>query len=54
MSFIDMDTIVAAFVIINVILLAVSLKLGRSQSTPSLDDLMRKVAENAGKTNDNA
>ena len=54
MSFIDIDMIVAAFVIINVILLAASLKLGRSQSTPSLDDLMRKVAENANQADDKA
>ncbi len=52
MSFIDLDMIVAAFVIINVILLAASLKLGRSQSTPSLDDLMRTVADNARKAAD--
>lgn len=52
MSIVNIDLIVAGFVIINVILLAASLKLGRSQSTPSLDDLMRTVAENAGKAKD--
>lgn len=52
MNFIDIDTIVAAFVILNVVLLAAALKLGGSQSTPSLEDLMRTVAENAGKSKD--
>ena len=52
MSSVSIDMIVAGFVIINVVLLLAALKLVRSQSTPSLDELMRTVADNANKTSD--
>ena len=52
MSNLHLDLITAAFVILNVVLMFVALKLGRSQSTPSLDELMKAVADAAGSKKD--
>ena len=49
MSSVSIDMIVVGFVIINVILLLAALRLVRSQSTPSLDELMRTVADSTNK-----
>jgi uncharacterized membrane protein YvbJ len=50
MSAISIETIVVALVAVNIVLLVASIKMGRAQSTPSLDELMRAVADGAAKT----
>ena len=49
MSTVSIDMIVAGFVVLNVVLLAVSIRLTKAQSTPSLDELLRTVADNTKK-----
>ncbi|MGI9463507.1 MAG: hypothetical protein ACR2OM_06185 [Aestuariivirgaceae bacterium] len=50
MSAINIDVIVALFVIANIVLLAVSLNLGKSQPTLSLDDLAPQVPDSPENT----
>ncbi len=52
MSTLHLDLLTAAFIVVNVVLIYFALKLGRSQSTPSLDELMRTVADAAGSKKD--
>ncbi len=52
MSFISIEFIVAAIVIVNVILLAASLRLGKSQPKLSLEDLLSKIPERADTSKD--
>ncbi len=47
MSFISIEFIVAAIVIVNIILLAASLRLGKSQPKLSLEDLLSQIPESA-------
>ncbi len=52
MNFISIEFIVAAIVIVNVILLAASLRLGKSQPKLSLEDLLSKIPERADTSKD--
>ncbi len=51
MSAINIDILVALFVIVNVVLLAVSLNLGKSQPTFSLDDLTPRAPDGPEESN---
>ena len=48
MSIVHLDLMTAAFLLLNVVLMIAALRMGRSQTTPSLDELMKSVAEAAG------
>ena len=52
MSTFHLDLMTAAFIILNVVVMIAALKLGRSQTTPSLDELMKAVADAAGTKKD--
>lgn len=52
MSIWHLELMTAAFVVLNIILIFAAIKLGRAQTTPSLDELMKTVADAAGARTD--